>query len=140
MWGRVDAAGHSPPPGPEMFAGSGPHWVLVFPPLMLMRWCGCLLFSLKPSSTWLTATRIVLCVWIFRLSSQARVTSRNTGLMAALYCNFLENFASHLIFFLSILPYFHQSYFHQSLPDHSIHQESFPSHPCCVQQGQDGIV
>ena len=36
---------------------------------------------LKPSWTWLIATRITLWVWIFRLSSHASVTSQNLGLM-----------------------------------------------------------
>ena len=36
---------------------------------------------LKPSWTWLTATRITLWIWIFRLSLHARVTSWNLGLM-----------------------------------------------------------
>ena len=36
---------------------------------------------LKPSWTWLTATRITLWIWIFRLSLHARVTSWNLGLL-----------------------------------------------------------
>ena len=50
-------------------------------PLTLTRGCGCFFLFLKPSLTWLTATRITLWIWIFRLSLHARVTSWNLGLM-----------------------------------------------------------
>ena len=66
---------------PWIFLSWEPGALVADSPLTSTRGCGCFFLFLKPSWTWLTATRITLWNWIFRLSLHARVTSWNLGLM-----------------------------------------------------------
>ena len=67
-WGP-GGLGADPPPPSHIYERV---WMFVLP--------------LKPSWTWLIATRITLWVWMFRLSSHARGTSQKLGLMTVVCC------------------------------------------------------